>query len=90
MMTGSGYILMLTAGGFLLIAFLISLFRLIKGPTVNDRIVALDLIASIAMGFILVYSISSDKPIYFDVAIAIALVSFMATVGISTYLKTKK
>jgi multicomponent Na+:H+ antiporter subunit F len=41
------------------------------------------------MGFILVYSISSGKAIYFDVAIAIALVSFMGTVGISTYLRTK-
>ena len=89
-MTGIPYIVMLMAGGFLLIALIISLFRLIKGPTVNDRIVALDLIASISMGFILVYSISSDKPIYFDVAIAIALVSFMGTVGISTYLKTRK
>jgi multicomponent Na+:H+ antiporter subunit F len=89
-MTGTGYFVMLTAGGFLLIAFIIALYRLVKGPTVNDRIIALDLIASIAMGFILVYSISSDKSIYFDVAIAIALVSFMGTVGISTYLKTKK
>ena len=90
MMAGTGNIVMLMAGGFLLIAFFISLYRLVKGPTINDRIVALDLIASIAMGFILVYSISSDKPIYFDVAIAIALVSFMATVGISSYLRTKK
>lgn len=89
-MTGTGNIVMLMAGGFLLIAFFISLYRLVKGPTVNDRIVALDLIASIAMGFILVYAISSDKPIFFDVAISIALVSFMGTVGISTYLRPKK
>jgi multicomponent Na+:H+ antiporter subunit F len=89
MKTGTENIIMLTAGVFLLIAFMISLFRLVKGPTINDRIAALDLIASIAMGFILVFSISSDKSIYFDVAIAIALVSFMGTVGISTYLRTK-
>ena len=88
-MTGTGNIVMLIAGGFLLIAFFISLYRLVKGPTIYDRIVALDLIASIVMGFILVYSISSGKAIYFDVAIAIALVSFMGTVGISTYLRTK-
>jgi multicomponent Na+:H+ antiporter subunit F len=90
MITGTGNMVMLMAGGFLLIAFIISLYRLVKGPTVNDRIVALDLIASIVMGFILVYAISSGKPIYFDVAISIALVSFMGTVGISTYLRTKK
>jgi multicomponent Na+:H+ antiporter subunit F len=90
MMTGTGNIILLSAWAFLLIAFFISLYRLVKGPTVNDRIVALDLIASIAMGFILVYCISSGKPIYFDVAIVISLVSFMGTVGISTYLRTKK
>jgi multicomponent Na+:H+ antiporter subunit F len=90
MMTVTGNIVMLSAGGFLLIAFLIALFRLVKGPTTNDRIVALDLIASIAVGFILVYAVASGKPVYFDVAIAIALVSFMGTVGISTYLRTKK
>ena len=89
-MTGTGNIVMLIAGNFLLIAFFISLYRLVKGPTINDRIVALDLIASITMGIILVYSISDDIPIYFDVAIVISLVSFISTVGISTYLITKK
>ena len=89
-MTGTGNMVMLMAWGILLMALFISLYRLVKGPTINDRIVALDLIASIAMGFILVYAIASDKPIFFDVAIAIALVSFMGTVGMSTYLRTKK
>ncbi len=75
---------------FLLGALIISLFRLITGPTIYDRIVSLDLIASIVMGFILLYSIVVNKAIYFDVVIVISLIAFIGTVSISTYLKTKK
>jgi len=74
----------------LLMAMLISLYRLISGPTVYNRIVALDLIASIVMGFILLYSIVVNKALYFDVVIVLSLISFIGTVSISTYLKTKK
>ncbi len=74
----------------LLLAMLISLYRLISGPTVYNRIVALDLIASIVMGFILLYSVVVNKALYFDVVIIISLISFIGTVSISTYLKTKK
>lgn len=73
----------------LLMAMLISLYRLISGPTVYERIVSLDLIASIVMGFVLLYSIVVNKALYFDVVIIISLISFIGTVSISTYLKTK-
>jgi multicomponent Na+:H+ antiporter subunit F len=74
----------------LLIAIIISLYRLITAPTIYDRIVALDLIASIVMGFILLYSILVNKSMYFDIVIVISLISFIGTVSISTYLKAKK
>jgi multicomponent Na+:H+ antiporter subunit F len=71
-------------------AMFLAFYRLIKGPHINDRIVAMDLIASIVMGFILVYSVVINKAIYFDIAVVISLISFMGTIGISTYLKLKK
>lgn len=75
--------------GFLLLALVLSFIRLVKGPSVNDRIVAMDLIASVVIGFILVYSIYSKQGIYIDIAIVISLVSFVGTVAISTYLQQK-
>lgn len=75
---------------FLLLALLLAFYRLVAGPHVNDRIVALDLMASIVMGFILVYSVMIKKAIYFDIAVVISLISFMGTIGISTYLRLKK
>ena len=75
---------------FLLLALFLAFYRLVKGPHVNDRIVAMDLIASIVMGFILVYSIMVNNALYFDIVVVISLISFMGTIGISTYLKIKK
>ncbi len=83
-------IIILMAFILLLLSMIISLFRLIAGPTVYDRIVALDLIASIVMGFIIMYSVTVNKALYFDVVIIISLISFIGTVSTSTYLKTKK
>ena len=73
----------------LLIAFALAFVRIVKGPTPRDRIVALDLIASTTMGFILVYSVVINKAMYFDIVIVISLISFIGTVAISTYLKQK-
>lgn len=83
-------IIILIAFVLLLLSMMISLYRLIVGPTVYERIVALDLIASIVMGFIILYSIVVNEGMYFDVVIIISLISFIGTVSISTYLKTKK
>jgi len=74
---------------FLLVALIISFIRLIQGPSVNDRIAAMDVIASIIMSFILVYSVFVNNALYFDIPIAISLISFIGTVAVSTYLKQK-
>jgi len=83
-------IVLLISFALLLSALGISLLRLIKGPTISDRIVAMDLIASITMGIILVYSVLIKESMYFDIVIILSLVSFISTVAISTYLNRKK
>lgn len=83
-------IALLLTFGILLLSFILAFFRLLKGPKMSDRIVAMDLIASVTMAFILTYSIMVQKEIYFDIVIVISLVSFIGTVAVSTYLKQKK
>jgi len=78
-----------TAFGALLLALVLTVLRLIRGPKTANMIVALDLIASIVMGYILVYSVFLDKAVYLDIAIIISLISFMGTIAISIYLKQK-
>lgn len=72
---------------FLLAALVLSFIRLLKGPSINDRIAAMDVIAIVVMGFIVVYSVLIEKEIYLDLAVIISLISFIGTVAVSTYLK---
>jgi multicomponent Na+:H+ antiporter subunit F len=76
--------------GMLLLAFIFAFVRLLKGPDTSDRIVAMDLIASVTMAFILSYSVLVNNAVYFDIVIVISLISFIGTVAVSTYLKQKK
>jgi multicomponent Na+:H+ antiporter subunit F len=88
-MEGIQQIALIIAFIFLLLALVLAVIRLIRGPEPANMIVALDLIASIVMAYILIYTLFVNKAIYFDVAIIISLISFMGTVAISNYLKQK-
>lgn len=73
----------------LAVAMLLALYRLAKGPTLPDRIVALDLIASLTIGFTIVFAIYTQQVRYLDIAAIVALVIFIGTVAYATYLKKK-
>lgn len=82
-------IVLYIAFAFLMVSMILTLIRLLKGPSVNDRIAAMDLISSIIMGIILVYALLIQNAIYFDVPVIISLFSFIGTIAVSTYLKQK-
>lgn len=64
--------------------------RVLKGPAVVDRVVALDLIITIGIGMITVYSIRTDQKVLLDVAIILALIAFLGTVAFSYYIEKQK
>ncbi|SHF60286.1 multicomponent Na+:H+ antiporter subunit F [Mariniphaga anaerophila] len=80
---------LLIAFSLLLAALILAFTRLLKGPSINDRIAAMDVISIVVMGFILVYSVLINNAMYFDIPIVISLISFIGTVAVSTYLKHK-
>ncbi len=80
-------VVMIIAFAMLLAALVLASARLMKGPSVNDRIAAMDVIAAVVMGFVLVYSVMINNSIYFDIPVIISLISFIGTVAVSTYLK---
>jgi len=82
-------IVLLIAFAFLMLAMILTLIRLLKGPSINDQIAAMDLLASIIIGLILVYSVMIKDAMYFDIPIILSLVSFIGTIAISTYLSQK-
>ena len=71
--------------GMLTLALLLSVVRLLRGPTLPDRILALDTMTTLAIGFICVMAIRTGVTLYLDVAIAIGLVGFLSTVALARY-----
>jgi multicomponent Na+:H+ antiporter subunit F len=87
--TVAGFDLLNIVFGALSIALFLTLWRLIKGPTLPDRVVALDLLAVIAVGLIATYAIDLDQPVFIDVAIVVALVAFLGTVAFAQYVERR-
>lgn len=71
------------------LALILVFIRMIKGPTLPDRVVALELIASLTVGFIAVYAIATDQPNFIDVAVVLALTAFLAAIGFARYLEKR-
>lgn len=65
------------------IAIICAFFRLVRGPTLSDRIVALDAIAAMLVSMSLVQAIATGLAVFIDVALTIALVSFLGTVAVA-------
>jgi multicomponent Na+:H+ antiporter subunit F len=71
----------------LTISVILVFVRFIKGPTISDRVIALDLLITIGIGIIAVYSIISNQPTFLDIAMILALIAFLSTVAFSYYLE---
>ena len=69
------------------VALLIAVVRLVKGPTLPDRIVAMDLIGVLVVGLIVVLAASTGVRATLDAAIVIALIGFVGTVAYATYVR---
>lgn len=72
-------LLLLSAG------LLLTVIRIIRGPTLPDRIVGLDMLVGIAIGMIAAIAIRTDVDLYVDIAIALGLVGFLATVAFARF-----
>ena len=69
------------------LALLLAFVRLAMGPSVADRVVALDLIGVLSVGIIILYSVATALPVFLDAAIALALVSFAGTIAFARYIE---
>lgn len=59
--------------------------RLVKGPSLPDRIVALDMMTVLIVSFCGLYAIQSGEPAFVDVAIVVAIIGFLATVALARF-----
>lgn len=86
-MTGSSFLNFAAQLSLLLIllGMAVAFVRLAKGPSLADRVVALDMMTVTIISFCGVYAVFMDEPSFLDVAIVLALVGFLATVALARY-----
>lgn len=68
---------------------LFAVIRLIKGPTVANRIVSLDTLNIIVIGIIAFLAFQFDNSLYLDIAIVYAILAFLETIVFARYLEGK-
>ena len=71
------------------LAAVMAFVRLARGPSLPDRVVALDLLSTLAIGIIAVCAIITDRPVVLDVAIVLGLLAFLGTVAFARYLEKR-
>ncbi|MEM6287507.1 MAG: cation:proton antiporter [Bacteroidota bacterium] len=69
------------------LAFVLVFVRLVRGPSLPDRVVALDMIAFLAVATIALWSIEKGVTAYLDAALVLALMAFLATVAFGRYIE---
>ncbi|PST26450.1 hypothetical protein C7U60_05390 [Mesorhizobium plurifarium] len=68
------------------LALLLTVLRIIRGPTLPDRVLGLDMLVAIAIGLIAVIAVRTGFYLYIDIAIALGLVGFLATVAFARFI----
>jgi len=76
----------LAALAMLLVSMVLVLWRLARGPTAADRVIALDLLSMLVVAFLVTVSLHARETSYLDVAIAYACIAFLGTVALARYI----
>ena len=71
----------------LALAAALAFIRLLLGPTLPDRVVAIDLLGVLIVCIVVTVAAATGQQTYLDVAIVIALISFVGTVAYARYIE---
>ena len=67
------------------LTILIAVVRLVWGPSLADRVVAIDLLSAVVVGATAAWSVAANDAVYLDVALLVALLAFLGTVAFAVY-----
>jgi multicomponent Na+:H+ antiporter subunit F len=73
----------------LLVAAVLSTIRLLRGPSLPDRIVALDLLAVVCIGLCATFAIGVGQPVFVDLVLVLGLLAFLGTVAFARYIERR-
>ncbi|MDQ7728431.1 cation:proton antiporter [Halomonas sp. SpR8] len=69
------------------LALILTFVRVVRGPSLPDRVVALELFSTTVVGLVGVYAIKSGVASFLDAAIVIALMGFLAAIAFARFLE---
>ena len=72
--------------GLFVLAWVLNLGRLIFGPSLPDRVLALDTMYINSIALIVLYGIQVDSKLYFEAAMLIAMIGFVSTIAVAKYM----
>lgn len=73
----------------LCLSLTLTIVRIWKGPTLPDRVLGLDVLTSSSIGLIAVIGIDTGFTLYVDIAIALGLVGFLATISFARFIMAR-
>ncbi len=84
-METSSIIIAASWGGTVIVSLgmILAFVRLAKGPSLPDRVVALDALATMGIGALVLTSIATGQAILLDIALAMALITFLGTIALA-------
>jgi multicomponent Na+:H+ antiporter subunit F len=68
----------------------VCLYRIIRGPTIPDRMVGIDIFGILVVGICAIISIQTERSFILDIGIAWIILSFIGTLTLAKYLSGKK
>ncbi|MGA0846098.1 MAG: monovalent cation/H+ antiporter complex subunit F [Luteolibacter sp.] len=71
----------------LTLSLAMSAWRLFKGPTAADRILAIDLLAVITAAAVILHALETKQPVFIDVIVVLGVIVFFGTVALGRTLK---
>lgn len=74
---------------FLLICSLVCILRLILGPTVADRLIALNILSSLVLALLVLRGVRQARSLYLDVALVYDIFGFLGFLAIARFLKDR-
>lgn len=79
--------ILLAAAALIFLGVLLGVLRLVLGPTVVDRVAAVDLLTVMSISMISLYALVAGRFIYLDAALVYGVLSFLAVIAVARYLE---
>ena len=74
----------------LALAIVFTFYRLTQGPYLSDRVIAVDKLSGVAVAMMAAYAVATGEMVFLDIALVVALITFLGTIGFAYYIDKRR